>query len=145
MAFSGVTAYRSTSNQSIPSASATSIQFNAEVFDTDAYHSNSVNPNRITVPAGFDGYFHVTAQVYWDNADTDGVRIIYIKVNGGASAFAQAYDQAQTTDFIQKVSVTLELDAGDYVEVNVYQNSGSALDAHQGQDITFVSVDRLGS
>ncbi len=87
------------------------------------------------------GYYHITAQVYWDNADTDGVRIAYIMVDG--AEIAQAYDDAQTTDFIQHLSVTANLSAGSYIQVVVYQDSGSTLDVQWGRDFTRLSVDRV--
>jgi hypothetical protein len=145
VAYRGCQAYLTTADQSIASASEEDIAFNAELFDTHAYHDNSTNPNRFTCPTGGDGYYHVTAQVYWDNADTDGVRIVYVRVNAGATALAQASDDAQPTDFIQHVSCTLYLDAGDYVTIGVYQNSGSALDVQKGQDSTSCTLDYIGA
>jgi hypothetical protein len=143
--YRGCRAYLTTADQSIPSATSTEIAFNAEDFDSDGFHDNATNNTRLTVPTGMGGYYHISGQVYWDNADVDGVRLVYVLVNGSASAKAQASDDAPSTDFIQHFSCTLKLEAGDYVEIRVYQNSGSALDVQKGIDSTSVSIDFLGT
>ena len=41
-----------TTNQAITTATGTNLSFDTEVYDTDGFHSPSVNPSRITIPAG---------------------------------------------------------------------------------------------
>ncbi|KKK98405.1 hypothetical protein LCGC14_2643110, partial [marine sediment metagenome] len=48
----GVRVGRVTSAFSIASGSDISVEWNAETFDSGAFHDNSTNPNRLTVPSG---------------------------------------------------------------------------------------------
>lgn len=61
-AFSGVFAYRATTDQTLVQY-ANYVQYNAEKFDTAAYHDNTTNPDRLTVPAGKAGYYLIVAQI----------------------------------------------------------------------------------
>ena len=49
--FSGFFVYN-TANQAISTATATSVNFDAESIDTDGFHSNTTNNTRITIPSG---------------------------------------------------------------------------------------------
>lgn len=53
-------------NQTVANGNQDVVAFDAEVFDTDAFHSTSVNTSRITIPTGLDGYYFVIAEVISD-------------------------------------------------------------------------------
>ena len=117
--------YKSTS-QSISNNTATALTFDAESFDTDAYHSTSSNTSRITIPTGKGGKYQVNTTILFANSTT-GVRRLEIWVNG--ALYQQDSIAVSSSDgriFMTLASV-LSLAAADYIEIYVFQSSGGAL------------------
>jgi hypothetical protein len=117
---------RSDAAQSIANNTETTLNWELEDWDTDAFHDNSTNNSRLTIPSGKSGYYQINTFFAWANNAT-GSREIIINKNGAtlyytspAAASGQAFGQAS---FI--VSAT----AGDYFTITVYQSSGGALNA----------------
>jgi len=121
----GCSLYR-TADQSIANSTATLISWNNELYDTDAYHDNSTNPTRITIPTGLGGkYLISTTLPYSQNAV--GQRVGYINKNGSLLYLtAQGNLSATIGTFVDYV-YTAELVAGDYIEIQTFQDSGGAL------------------
>ena len=146
MIYAGVRAYLVTASQETASTVAEAIEFNAETHDVTGYHDEGVNPDRITIPSGKAGYYRVYAQVKWEaDGGATGVRIIYIKKNGGATTIHETVVDATDTSMVQYSASGHHLDEGDYVQVEAYQNSGGALDVEHGIGNTFFGVDYLGA
>jgi hypothetical protein len=118
----------STTDQNIANTTYTALTFNSETFDTDAYHDNSTNNSRITIPAGKAGYYSIYAWVQADNNST-GSRSILIYKNGTAAA-SVAFNPGGAYPTLQ-ISSILNLAVSDYIEVFVYQSSGSAKDFYK--------------
>jgi hypothetical protein len=99
----------------------TAIAFNTEDFDTHAMHDNATNNSRLTIPAGWSGYWRVTAHL--ENASTSAIIQLEIRKNGtairetrtGAAPNAAVFSYPHVTDLLQ-------LDAADYIEVFVVSN-----------------------
>ena len=125
--FVGCNIYRN-SNVSIPNATATAIEYNTEVFDTDAFHDNSTNPSRVTIPAGKGGKYLFTA---WNNfaSNATGYRNMDLFINGttltGSSGVGWTPNASGNNS--GTIAVILDLVATDYVEVLVTQTSGGNL------------------
>jgi hypothetical protein len=109
-----------TSNRSIASSTALAIPFNSERYDTAAMHDNATNNTRLTAPV--TGIYAVTAQVQWA-LDADGIRELSLVRN---ETTPLADDDALPTDlpFSQEVTTQVRLQAGDFVEAVVQQDSG---------------------
>ena len=60
--FKGASVYAS-SSQSISNATWTTMTWNSESWDTDAFHDNSTNNSRLTVPAGLAGKYQLNVQI----------------------------------------------------------------------------------
>jgi hypothetical protein len=113
-------ATRDTSNTTT-SAGGTRMAFAIEDSDTDGFHSNVTNNTRLTVPTGKDGIYLVFAS-FWMNYG--------VVVNGaiGRNNFPAIEDYADYslcrggTNSPPTLGL-LELNAGDYVELNVYTGS----------------------
>lgn len=117
-------AYRS-STQSISNASWVALSFDSNAYDYGPVHSTSVNASRFTAPA--TGEYHVVGQVTFA-ADTTGQRGIRIIKNGTIAAAYTLVDATGGGHYTYlNASASIEMTAGDYVEVQVYQNRGSAL------------------
>lgn len=120
---------RITSNQAVSSNTFTPIFWNGEDLDTDGGHSNVTNNSRYTVQTA--GYYQLTAVVIW-GTNGSGYRQIHLTKNGvTTSRFGMNTQQVRGVSGAQiciSTSVVLGLQAGDYVEVWGYQNSGGSLD-----------------
>lgn len=125
--FVGCIATRTSSTQSISSATATAITLPTEQIDTNTFHDTSTNTSRFTIPSGKDGlyliqalaefnqsagtyaYFEVflNGSVYTSNGYNDG-RFAY-----GPSGSNQLYG-----------STIMDLDATDYLEIALLSQAG---------------------
>jgi hypothetical protein len=142
--FIGCRATKTGSNQTISNNTYTLVTFNAETYDTDGFHSTSVNTERMTIPAGLAGYYQVTANVGF-NTNTTGRRLLQIKKNGSAIAVGEA--SSATTDNYPafNTSIIVNLTVGDYVDLEVYQTSGGSLDVLVQAERTSLQIERVGS
>lgn len=113
-----------TTGQTVGNNSTVSLAFSSEVIDEGGYHDNSSNNSHLTAPSS--GWYIVTGTVTWSN-NTSGRRIAGI-LQGGATAIATARGLAAYGsgfgDLSLNVSAVVKLDAGDYVELTAFQDSG---------------------
>jgi hypothetical protein len=115
--------------QSIGNNSNTIVTFNQEVDDAGGMHDNSSNNSRITIPAGQGGLYIVSAIVMWAHNAT-GQRHCEFFLNGGTSlAFYTCNGVVGDSGASLALTGTIlrEFDAGDYIEIRVYQASGGSL------------------
>jgi len=138
------TASRSTA-QTIPTSTQTAIVF--DTVDSDGWNcwDLSPNPTRLTVPV--TGRYFITANVSYEAASA-GHRAINILKNGttelARSDFSPVSNSIDTHTTVNTHAVTLT--KGDYVELRVWQNSGSDLDIMADGDHTpKMSLIYLGS
>lgn len=114
-------------SQTVPSSTWTSINFTAEQFDNYGGHSTSSNPSRYTVQR--DGLYFVYGLASLAEVGTTGYRLSQLLVNGttaygGTSVRPVA---GSTIGSSLPACAHIRLTAGDYVELQSYQSSGSAL------------------
>jgi hypothetical protein len=114
--------------QSISNNTETVMTFNTEDFDTNTFHSTSSNTDRMTIPAGYAGYYRVSFQSYWDDNAT-GYRDISLNKNG---TLVKAYRTNVSGRVISIYHHVLNLAVGDYLTLSVLQNSGGALNIVNG-------------
>jgi len=118
-------------SQSIPDSTDTAISLDDEVYDTDSIHDVSVNSSRLTVPA------NVTKVKVCGKLDTGtisaGYVIVSITKNGitypGYSRLVEWAPSAAGANVFMLSTTVIEVTAGDYFELEVYQTSGSAISA----------------
>jgi hypothetical protein len=135
-----------TSAQALVTSTNVVITFNAETFDTDAFHSTSSNTGRITIPAGLGGYYRFYFTIGL-NAQTNGRRMCSLRLNGTTSIFTvetselgQAFVNPTLTD-----TGTVSLVATDYLECVYYQDSGSTINTNGTADRVNFGVAYLGA
>lgn len=141
-AFSGCSLYKS-ATQSVNNDTITTVTFDSEFFDTDAYHSTSSNTSRITIPTGKAGKFLFIAVIQWA-ANATGVRNMNILKNG--VRITEFADDAVSAG-VSTTSFTFMLDAADadYFEYTCYQNSGGTRTINAtATDGTYFQAIRLG-
>ena len=116
-----------TTTQSLVTATATSILFDAEVFDTDTMHDTVSNTSRLTVKTA--GLYIVTAGLGFA-ANATGVRVAWVNVNGSdATRIIQggmtAVSASDVTDI--PLATIYKFAVNDYMELRGYQTSGGNL------------------
>lgn len=117
------------STQSIPHNTNTPIAFpDADTTDTNTFHDPASNNSRLTVPTGYGGVYLATYNVDWAVPGAGCSMSNWLQVNG-VSGTRYGYRAFYNGDGIADISggsEILELAAGDYVELVVFQNSGTA-------------------
>ena len=122
-------AYRSSSDQSISNNTYTKVEFNSESYDTDNAYDNSSN-YRFTVPSGKGGKYSLYANVWMRGTDVDKMNYYLLAFYKNGSNVWEQHSNFMNNDirsFGANMSLTLNLSAGDYIEVygRININSGS--------------------
>lgn len=136
-----------TTTMSVPTGgSVTIISWQSSVYNVRNMWSSGVNPSRITVPAGMDGLYLVSANVEYEaNADgATGTRQVSLLRSG--SVVGRQTIPGNGTGVATRVeySRTISASAGDYFEIGLFQNCGSSLLINVTQTTPFVTARRVG-
>jgi hypothetical protein len=132
-AFSGVAA---TQELTVANNTLTTINFTAEYFDTDGFHSNSTNTSRFTVPSGKAGYYMISMLGEWQD-NSSGRRLVNFYKNGSTKLATLNIAANGANPLGCNLNYVANLAVGDYIEVKLQQTSGSTItwymftDAHQ--------------
>jgi hypothetical protein len=89
----------------------------AEEIDTNNFHDNSTNNERLTIPSGYGGKYLAFATVQWAELENGNFEVSFRKngtFNYGPFMRQTAYP---VTFAVQKI---FDLVAGDYLDVRVY-------------------------
>jgi hypothetical protein len=129
-AFSGVMCTQSNSvSTSFLGFTATRLDFPAESFDTDGFHSTSSNTSRITIPSGKAGKYLFTGSWRF-NTTTTSMSRLYIYKNGAAitagmesGIFNQMTTVSSGSSVTLNGSIVLDAAVGDYFELFVAQGN----------------------
>jgi hypothetical protein len=135
-----------TSAQSLATSTDVAITFNAETFDTDAFHDTSSNTSRITIPAGLGGYYEFYFTVGL-TAQTNGRRMCSLRLNGSTKLFTVETSELGVSFVNPTLTGTgvVNLVATDYLECVYYQDSGSSINTNGTADRVNFGVAYLGA
>lgn len=127
--FVGVRGVRTTASATWTNLVQVAVPFDSETHDTHGFRDGAV-PDRLTVPAGMGGYYHVTANVADDVISATGRRRVSLHKNwtgADTGMFAVAQESnPDATDWVGlSVSGTVFLAPGDTIHVVAYQDSGA--------------------
>jgi len=142
--FVGCAIYKVTTSQSIANDTDTNVTFNAEEYDTNAFHDNTTNNERITIPSGKAGkYLLQTAILFATNSS--GVRNVGFVLNGTTTLGSGLV--VPLSSFSTRVAhlYVCDLAVGDYITVSVNQNSGGSLNVSASQQYTRFTATYLGA
>ena len=106
--------------QSIPNSTTTVLDFDQPEYDTDGFHENVLNPERITIPAGVN---KVRLYAGLDNVNRNAGLRLY--KNGADSFLGRVYGLSYEWKNNYFTSAVLEVSEGDYFDIRAYQSSGS--------------------
>jgi len=106
------------------------LPFNSERWDTADLHETATNSGRLKAPLA--GKYYIFANVTWESPVGTGAWGLRLQVNG-KTVIAEQTQPSTGSPLRTSMSVgTLyALGAGDYVEVQVFQNTGGALVVRQ--------------
>lgn len=111
--------------QTISNATFTVLSFNTERWDVGENHDTSTNNSRITVRRA--GKYIVSASVLFDTNGT-GERIIYILRDGTANIAQMRFGSGNGATYAGlTISSEINMTAGQYFTLTVYQSSGGNL------------------
>jgi hypothetical protein len=128
---------------SISNATYTVLPFTSENFDTNAMHDNTTNNGRITVPTGKGGLYRITYGVIFDTNANGVYRIVNVRKNGTTLVTDNQYGIPGSVVSANVYGTkTVSLNAGDYVEIRCYQDTGGALNVYAG---TFFELVYIGA
>lgn len=119
-----------TANTSVSAGGNAQIPWDSEVFDTDGFHDNSTNNARLTVPSGKGGYYKVYFGMQWASSSTVARRIVAVYKNGNSSTgtFINNFETSSINFPSCAMAFTINLSAGDWLEIDAYQGTASSLD-----------------
>ncbi|MCK4423656.1 MAG: hypothetical protein KAV18_06255 [Candidatus Omnitrophica bacterium] len=137
---SAIRVYRlSGTDQTIPTATVTKIEFNGETYDVQN-EFDPVTNHRFTAKTA--GKYLISASCIWETPG-DGTRLTSQIFKNGAitaetefSPGADAYPNLSISDIIN-------LSVNDYIEIFVYQPSGSGQDIKANTDKSFLNIHKL--
>lgn len=134
-----------TGAQTVASSTTVTLTWAAEVYDTDAFHDNSTNNSRLTVPSGVS-LVRVSASLATTTNLGAGDQIVITMLKNGSAVvgcFAKDTLSASRPGRLCAVSGILAVSPGDYFEVQVFQ-SGGARD-YTAQDDTWFQIEEVPS
>ena len=121
-----------TADQAIPTATWTKLALDEEKFDTGGFHDNVTNNTRLTVPIAGRYLFHGSNQFI---ANATGLRLMRVlKNNTTVIAECGGWPGDGSVGTRCNVVGMEALAEGDYIELQVWQNSGGDLDSQFPDD-----------
>lgn len=109
----------------INSNTPTVLTWDTERFDTDNLHTGA--SSQLVAPV--TGKYHVFATLYWNNV-AGGIRSVMIRRNGNGGLIVAGQTIPASTDpsgVYESASGVIDLQANDFVECLVYQDTGAGL------------------
>lgn len=128
----------------VANATETAVPFTAtDSWDSDAFHDTVTNNTRITIPTGLGGRYLLSANCFFDNGTTTGNYMLRWRLNG-TTAISDAMAPGASLGTRLSNTTVYALNAGDYVEVTVYQSSGGSLSLFAASPNVSASVTFIG-
>jgi hypothetical protein len=104
----------------------TSLTFNSERWDTANLHETATNSGRLKAPVA--GKYYIFASITWETPIGSGLWGLRLHLNGTSVIAEQTLPNTGASFRISmSVGTLYALNAGDYVEAQVFQNNGNPL------------------
>lgn len=144
-AFIGCSLTKSAVQAIATGGSGTVITFDGEAFDTDAFHSTSVNTSRITIPAGMGGKYLIGGAISVDSISDAKDFILRFLKNGTVIAIQARVMSGGTSSPSINSTLVVDLAAGDYIEISMQHSHGSDRDCRATSGGTYFWAYKLES
>jgi hypothetical protein len=129
---------KNTGSQTLSNNTDVALAFNAETYDTDAFHDTVSNNSRITIPSGLGGYYMFNCAVGFQNSTTGNRRLQLFK--NGVTTSPEGYAITKPPGLTSiAYSVVLAAAASDYFQLIAFQDNGSDIVAEQ-QGTSFQAI-----
>lgn len=126
-----------TAGQSITNNTLTALTFDTESTDIDGMHSTVTNTSRLTAVTA--GWYYLSASVAFAFNAT-GQRGFFFRLNGTTYAGFTQVQATSAAETAMATSAAVFLNASDYAEVIVNQNSGIAVSTSVATALTRISA-----
>jgi len=130
-----------TTDQTAPASTEIFINWDSEEFDTNAFHDNSTNNNRLTVPSGQGGYYKFYFMMQWQASANAGRRIVTVYVNGTATVIG-TFETSSTSFCSCAASMTRNFTAGDFIQIGATQTTTASMDFRSSQ--AYFGMEKIG-
>ena len=114
-----------TANQSVASAGWAKLAFGAEAYDHGGLHDNATNNTRLTAPVA--GVYDVSGIVEFAASSAGNRDVTILKNNTTIVAYVTRSPTAGGYPIYVPITTKVALQAGDYLELRAYQDTGGAL------------------
>lgn len=118
-------------NINVNNTASTVVPFESKNFDSGNIHNPAINSSRLVAP--IDGIYHISAMVTW-SSDDNGIRQISVRRNN-TIRMGDTRTAAGITS--QSLSGLLQLNKDDFVDLLVFQDSGTTLQLVSGAPVKF--------
>lgn len=141
--------YSRGTTQAISTATPTIIDFSTVDYDTNSAVTTGASW-KFTVPASLGGKYFICASAILTSTSgwvADETAYLQVYLNNGASAMLDrfvAYGAAACAVYLSGGTI-LNLSAGDYVDIRIYQNNGATINIVADSAINHVAIARLYS
>lgn len=120
---------RRTTDQTISNSTDTRVSFDTEDYDDSGFANLGANATRITIPSGRDGRYEIGGNVSFKTGGGAGSRALNLVMNGDYTTVLGGSTCGGTANPVHlNAVIQLNLVAGDYLELQVNQQSGGNLD-----------------
>lgn len=119
--FSGALAGKTVA-QTVGAGTSVTVTFDTETYDTAAYHDNSTNNDRLTVPSGVS-LVRLTANVH---LATQATALMVTISKNGAGAYGMPRSLMADAIGVSVCSAPIAVSAGDYFQMSVFNSSASS-------------------
>jgi len=129
--------------QTIPDAETTYLTFVTATHDNDGMFDAGTDNTKLTIQTDGVYIFHAFARL---SSDPNGVREIRIELDGPGAPLGNTTISAPSEGECALWCQTppAALNAGEYIQVNIWQTSGSALTTHASNILTSLVAVRIG-
>jgi hypothetical protein len=142
--FAGAMVIKTANQTAADYTTVSTIGWNGEVYDTNAFHDNSTNNSRLTIPAAFNGFYvTVGASVRLDSITAGNWVSFHIRKNGSQTfdgAAGNIHELSVATNTITISTGPILVATGDYFQADLAIESDNSIGVVAGRSNFWINV-----